>query len=102
MKMHPHHHAKTSVKIWGGRPEDYAPIHDWLEESEMSYFNKKTVTRDELIKMLNDMDMNLMSIEVEECHGGSLEIFVSAKDDEDYEDPSDYVGMGWVDSRGRP
>jgi hypothetical protein len=55
-----------------------------------------------LIKMLNDMDMNLMSIEVEECHGGSLEIFVSAKDDEDYEDPSDYVGMGWVDSRGRP
>jgi hypothetical protein len=68
----------------------------------MSYFNKKTVTRDELIKMLNDMDINLMSIEVEECHGGSLEIFVSVKDDEDYEDPSDYVGMGWVDSRGRP
>ena len=21
---------------------------------------------------------------------------------EEYEDPSDYVGMGWVDSRGRP
>jgi hypothetical protein len=23
-------------------------------------------------------------------------------DDEDHEDPADYVGMGWVDSRGRP
>ena len=68
----------------------------------MSYFNKKTVTRDELIRMLNDMDTNLMRIEVEECHGGSLEIFVYAKDEEEYEDPTDYVGMGWVDSRGRP
>jgi hypothetical protein len=24
------------------------------------------------------------------------------EDDKDYEDPGDYVGMGWVDSRGRP
>ena len=51
----------------------------------MSYFNKKTVTRDELIKMLNDMDTDLMRIEVEECYGGSLEIFVHVKDEEDEE-----------------
>jgi hypothetical protein len=58
----------------------------------MSYFNKKTVTRDELIKMLNDMDMNLMSIEVEECHGGSLEIFVYARDEEEvYEKEASYA-----------
>jgi hypothetical protein len=46
----------------------------------MSWFKKKTVTRDELIKMLNDMEID--KIEVEECHGGSLEIFVYAKDEE--------------------
>lgn len=32
--MHPHHHAKTSVKIWGGRPEDYVPIHDWFDATK--------------------------------------------------------------------
>ena len=62
---------------------------------------KKTITRDELVKMLDAMEID--KIEVEECYGGSLEVFVYAKDDEEvYEDPSDYVGMGWVDSRGRP
>ena len=66
----------------------------------MSYLHKKVVSRDELIKMLNDMEIE--EITVEECHGGSLEVFVYAKGDEEYEDPSDYVGMGWVDSRGRP
>jgi len=66
----------------------------------MSCFKKKIVTRDELIRMLNDMEID--KIEVEECQSGSLEIFVYAKDEEEYEDPTDYVGMGWVDSRGRP
>ena len=45
----------------------------------MSYTNKKTVTRDELVKMLNDMEID--KIEVEECYGGALEIFVYAKND---------------------
>jgi len=47
----------------------------------MSYFNTKTVTRDELIRMLNDMEID--KIDVEECHGGSLEIFVYVKDEEE-------------------
>jgi len=28
---HPYHHALSSVKKWGGRPEDYQAIHDWLD-----------------------------------------------------------------------
>jgi hypothetical protein len=31
---HPFHHALSSVKRWGGRPEDYQPIHDWFDESK--------------------------------------------------------------------
>jgi hypothetical protein len=32
--MHPHHHSLTSVKIWGGCVEDYAPIHDWFDATK--------------------------------------------------------------------
>lgn len=32
--MHPYHHALSSVQRWGGRPEDYLPIHDWFDESK--------------------------------------------------------------------
>ena len=31
---HPYHHALSSVKKWGGSPEDYQPIHDWFDESK--------------------------------------------------------------------
>lgn len=31
---HPYHHALSSVKKWGGSPEDYRPIHDWFDESK--------------------------------------------------------------------
>ena len=31
---HPFHHALSSVKRWGGRPEDYQQIHDWFDESK--------------------------------------------------------------------
>ena len=27
-------HAKTSVKLWGGKPEDYLKIHDWLDATK--------------------------------------------------------------------
>lgn len=30
-------HAKTSVKIWGGKPEDYHGIHDWLDATKESF-----------------------------------------------------------------
>jgi hypothetical protein len=35
--MHPSHHAMTSVKIWGGKPEDYVPIHDWLDATKEQF-----------------------------------------------------------------
>ena len=31
---HPHHHALSSVRKWGGIPEDYSRIHDWFDESK--------------------------------------------------------------------
>ena len=31
---HPYHHALSSVRRWGGRVEDYLPIHDWFDASK--------------------------------------------------------------------
>lgn len=31
---HPYHHALSSVQKWGGRVEDYQPIHDWFDGSK--------------------------------------------------------------------
>jgi hypothetical protein len=31
---HPYHHALSSVKKWGGSPEDYQPIHNFFDESK--------------------------------------------------------------------
>src|SRR5579884_1878501 len=31
---HPYHHALSSVKKWGGRPEDYQPLHDWFDATK--------------------------------------------------------------------
>ena len=31
---HPNLHAKSSVRKWGGKPEDYIAIHDWLDETK--------------------------------------------------------------------
>ena len=51
----------------------------------MSYFNNKAVTYDQLIDMIKAMkDANKIdSIYAEECLGGSLEIFVYARDEEE-------------------
>ena len=32
--MHTTHHAKSSVRIWGGEEADYQAIHDWLNETK--------------------------------------------------------------------
>jgi hypothetical protein len=32
--MHPLHHAISSARRFGGRPEDYLPIHQWFDESK--------------------------------------------------------------------
>lgn len=31
------HHSETSVKIWGGTREDYAPIHEWLDATKETF-----------------------------------------------------------------
>lgn len=31
---HPWHHAERSARLFGGRPEDYEPIHSWFDESK--------------------------------------------------------------------
>ena len=35
--MHTHHHALTSVKKWGGKPEDYQAIHDWFDATKETF-----------------------------------------------------------------
>jgi hypothetical protein len=34
---HPYHHAISSVKKWGGMPEDYLPIHNWFDETKKCF-----------------------------------------------------------------
>ncbi len=36
-KMHPYHHALSSVRKFGGKPEDYLHIHHWFDESKRSF-----------------------------------------------------------------
>lgn len=31
---HPNFHAQSSVRKWGGKPEDYLAIHDWLDATK--------------------------------------------------------------------
>ena len=35
--MHPYHHAVSSVRKFGGQPEDYQQIHDWFDGSKMMF-----------------------------------------------------------------
>ena len=67
----------------------------------MSYFNNKAVTYDQLIDMIKAMrDANKIdSIHAEECLGGSLEIFVYARDEEEvYEkEAEERLMRKWVD-----
>ena len=32
--MHPLIHAENSAKKWGGKAEDYLPVHQWFDESK--------------------------------------------------------------------
>ena len=31
---HTYYHAKTTARIFGGKPEDYMPIHNWLDATK--------------------------------------------------------------------
>ena len=35
--MIPHTHAKLSVKRYGGKVEDYLPIHDWMDSTKSAF-----------------------------------------------------------------
>jgi hypothetical protein len=32
---HPYHHAVSSARTWGGKPEDYQAIHDFFDSTKM-------------------------------------------------------------------
>jgi hypothetical protein len=32
---HPYHHALSSVRQWGGTPEDYLALHAWFDQSKL-------------------------------------------------------------------
>lgn len=32
-----YHHAVSTVRTWGGKPEDYQAIHDWFDETKKFY-----------------------------------------------------------------
>jgi hypothetical protein len=34
---HPHFHAESSVKLWGGTVDDYLAVHDWLDATKETY-----------------------------------------------------------------
>lgn len=34
---HPHYHAVSSAKLFGGTPEDYLPIHNWFDATKESF-----------------------------------------------------------------
>jgi hypothetical protein len=33
---HPWHHSLSSARKWGGKPEDYLPLHNWFDASKES------------------------------------------------------------------
>jgi hypothetical protein len=34
--MHTFYHAQSSAKKWGGQPEDYMPVHEFLDQSKVA------------------------------------------------------------------
>jgi hypothetical protein len=42
---HPYHHAISSSRKWGGKPEDYQSIHDWFDfsKSHMADFRHRAL-----------------------------------------------------------
>lgn len=36
---HPWHHAESSARRWGGKPEDYLPVHNFFDSSKSHLAN---------------------------------------------------------------
>ena len=52
---HPNLHAKSSVKKYGGKPEDYIHLHEWLDETKSWYGD---ITQKESLKWKKDSVRN--------------------------------------------
>ena len=37
-------HAEASADRWGGEPEDYLPVHDWLDETQRAFCDPRHMT----------------------------------------------------------
>lgn len=61
--------------------------HDNMTDEEMAQFDKEWQTLDNAYARAAELDEKMQA---------------QNPAPEEYEDPADYVGMGWVDSRGRP
>lgn len=59
---------------------------------------RDNMTEDELAKFMQEVNKLNAAYESAAKHDKQ----VMASNTEEQEDPNDYVGMGWVDSRGRP
>ena len=46
--MHPYHHALTTVKQWGGKPEDYVEIHAWFDATKEQFADARHRARGEV------------------------------------------------------
>ena len=61
---------------------------------------RENMSADELAAFMNEIN------ELSACYESSAKNDRIAEESqpapEEWEDPSDYVGMGWIDSRGRP
>jgi len=60
---------------------------------------RDNMTEDELAKFMQEVNELNAAYESAAKHDEQV---MASNTEEEYEDPSDYVGMGWVDSRGRP
>ena len=39
---HPYHHALSSVRRWGGTPEEYLALHQWFDASKAILATRKS------------------------------------------------------------
>lgn len=61
---------------------------------------RENMTADELAKFKQELDE--LDAAYKDADEIDREVAASNPMPEEHEDPSDYVGMGWIDRRGRP
>ena len=68
-------------------------VHDFMNSAQRESMKSKACCKalDYLARTLTEAEWDALKAEL-----------TDQRDDEEYEDPSNYVGMGWVGSDGRP